>query len=63
MAQLVANVESNVATNGCAVTTRLLLWGQHEEVQQEFPEGFDMILAADVIYEEEAGGWASIILC
>lgn len=40
--------------NGCAVTTRQLLWGEHAELLQEFPDKFDLVLAADVIYEEPA---------
>lgn len=40
--------------NGCAVTTRRLLWGEHAELLREFPDTFDLVLAADVIYEEAA---------
>lgn len=52
--QLNANVEANAVENGCAVTTRALLWGEHAELLQEFPDKFDLVLAADVIYEEAA---------
>lgn len=52
--QLNANVEANAVGNGCAVTTRQLLWGEHAELLQEFPDRFDLVLAADVIYEESA---------
>lgn len=40
--------------NGCAVATRQLLWGEHAELLQEFPDRFDVVIAADVIYEEAA---------
>lgn len=52
--QLNANVEANAVANGCAVTTRQLLWGEHAELLREFPDKFDLVLAADVIYEEGA---------
>lgn len=41
--------------NKCAVTPRLLRWGDHAELASEFPDGFGLVLAADVLYEEEAG--------
>jgi predicted nicotinamide N-methyase len=54
MEKLAVNVEENTVRNGCAVTARTLLWGEHEELVAEFPDLFDLVLAADVIYEEEA---------
>jgi len=53
--KLQANVDLNPPSEGCVVDTRLLLWGQHESFVVENPGGFDVILAADVLYEEEAG--------
>lgn len=53
--QLTANIEQNVVKNGCAVTPRTLVWGQHHEMADEFPDGFDLLLAADVLYEPQAG--------
>jgi predicted nicotinamide N-methyase len=54
MEKLAVNVEENTVDNGCAVTARTLLWGKHADLVEEFPDGFDVVLAADVIYEEEA---------
>ena len=54
MEKLAVNVEENTVRNGCAVTARTLLWGEDEELVTEFPDLFDLVLAADVIYEEEA---------
>ncbi len=54
MEKLAQNVEDNTVANGCAVTARPLLWGEHAELLAEFPDKFDLVLAADVIYEEEA---------
>lgn len=53
--QLTSNIEANVVKNKCAVTPRLLRWGAHAEFMSEFPDGFGLVLAADVLYEEEAG--------
>lgn len=36
----------------CEFSTAYLLWGEHEDFSSEHPEGFDIVLAADVIYEE-----------
>lgn len=54
MEKLALNVEENTVDNGCAVTAQTLLWGEHADLVEEFPDGFDVVLAADVIYEEEA---------
>jgi predicted nicotinamide N-methyase len=54
MEKLAVNVEENTVRNGCAVTARTLLWGDHRELVIEFPDLFDLVLAADVIYEEAA---------
>lgn len=54
MEKLAVNVEENTVRNGCAVMARTLLWGNHQELVIEFPDLFDLVLAADVIYEEAA---------
>lgn len=38
----------------CPAEVEELLWSEHQEFKANYPEGFDLILAADVIYEEEA---------
>lgn len=37
----------------CDFTTAYLYWGQHEDFASEYPAKFDILMAADVIYEAE----------
>jgi len=37
----------------CDFATAYLLWGEHEDFASDHPQGFDIVIAADVIYEEE----------
>lgn len=48
------NVRDNCGDDLCPVEVEELLWSEHQEFKANYPEGFDLILAADVIYEEEA---------
>lgn len=43
----------NKVENECEFDTAYLWWGQHADFVSEHPDGFDILLAADVIYEEE----------
>ena len=38
--------------NFCSFETSYLYWGDYEDVLSCYPEKFDVIFAADVIYEE-----------
>jgi predicted nicotinamide N-methyase len=51
--QLEANVASNPVHNGCSMATSLLVWGEHAPFKERFP-AFDIVIAADVIYEDAA---------
>lgn len=37
----------------CTFDTSYLYWGEHQDFANENPDKFDIILAADVIYEDE----------
>jgi predicted nicotinamide N-methyase len=43
----------NKIDNDCFFSTSYLWWGEHEDFLSEYPTGFDVLVAADVIYEEE----------
>ena len=46
-------LDSNIAKVESSVIVRKLFWGQHKEFKSEFPDPFDILVAADVIYEED----------
>lgn len=37
----------------CTFDVRKLWWGEHDMILEEYPRRFDILIAADVIYEEE----------
>ena len=43
----------NQIENECLFTPSYLYWGEHEDFVSEHEDGFDVVFAADVIYEEE----------
>lgn len=43
----------NKIDNECFFSTSFLWWGEHEDFLSEYPNGFDVLVAADVIYEDE----------
>jgi len=43
----------NKIDNDCLFETNYLLWGEQEDFLSEHSQGFDLLIAADVIYEEE----------
>ncbi|CAM9674853.1 unnamed protein product [Chrysoparadoxa australica] len=47
-------LEECIATNESKASLERLTWGCHLEFMEEHPTGFDLVMAADVIYEEEA---------
>ena len=46
-------LDSNVARVQSKVIVRKLYWGQHAGFKSEFPDLFDILVAADVIYEDD----------
>ena len=46
-------LRANVERVNSHVIVRKLSWGQQDDFKAEFPEGFDLIVAADVVYEDE----------
>lgn len=46
-------LDSNVTSVQCNVIVRKLYWGQHADFKFEFPDLFDVLVAADVIYEDD----------
>ena len=45
-------IENKVDTD-CAFDSSFLYWGEHADFLSEYPDKFDVLIAADVIYEEE----------
>lgn len=43
----------NQVENDCTFSPSYLYWGEHEDFVSDHEEGFDVVFAADVIYEEE----------
>jgi len=56
MQKVCRNIDENSLKNRCCVAARTLQWGENKKIISEFKEGFDLVLAADVIYEEKAIG-------
>jgi len=46
-------LQDNISTTGSSIVCSKLYWGDLKAFIQEFPEPFDVLLAADVIYEDE----------
>ena len=42
----------NKIDNDCVFETSYLWWGENEDFCSRYPNGFDTIIAADVIYDE-----------
>ena len=42
----------NKIDNDCVFETSYLWWGENEDFCSRYPNGFDIIIAADVIYDE-----------
>ena len=42
----------NKVDNECFFETSYLWWGENEDFCSSYPHGFDIIIAADVIYDE-----------
>lgn len=43
----------NKVDNDCFFESSYLYWGQHEDFLSTYPDKFEVVIAADVIYEEE----------
>lgn len=45
-------IDNKIDTD-CSFDTSYLYWGEHDDFVTEYPEKFDTIIGADIIYEEE----------
>lgn len=45
-------LKQNIIETSSSVIPRKLWWSHHDEILKEFPNKFDIILGADIIYEE-----------
>jgi predicted nicotinamide N-methyase len=43
----------NKIDNDCLFDTSYLLWGEHDDFLSDHSAGFDILIGADIIYEEE----------
>ena len=46
-------LSSNTMETDSKITTEKLYWGEHDDFMLKYSAGFDIVLAADVIYEKE----------